>query len=41
MRQHVQVNEKDSSKAWKGYQTLLLQNMMSLENAMAKAEEGA
>lgn len=30
MRPHAQVNEKDSSKTWKAYQTQLLQDMMNL-----------
>ena len=33
----VQGVDKDSSKNWKSYQTALLQNMSSLENAMSKA----
>lgn len=41
LKGHVPASEKESSKTWKSYQTQLLQDMMSLENAMAKAEEGA
>ena len=38
---HAQGLDKDSSKTWKTYQTQLLQDMISLENAMSRAEEGA
>jgi hypothetical protein len=41
LKPHILNLDKDSSKAWKGYQTQLLQDMISLENAMSRAEEGA
>ena len=40
-RHHIVGLEKDASKTWKTYQTQLLQDMISLENAMSRAEEGA
>ena len=40
-RHHIQGLEKEASKSWKTYQTHLLQDMISLENAMSRAEEGA
>lgn len=41
LKPHISNLDKESSKIWKGYQTQLLQDMISLENAMSRAEEGA
>lgn len=41
LKPHIPNLDKESSKIWKGYQTQLLQDMISLENAMSRAEEGA
>lgn len=41
LKPHIQGLDKESSKIWKGYQTQLLQDMINLENAMSRAEEGA
>jgi hypothetical protein len=41
LKPHIVGIDKDSSKIWKSYQTALLQDTVNLENAMAKAEEGA
>ena len=41
MKGHIQGLDKDASKTWKSYQTQLLQDMINLENAMSRAEEGS